>query len=69
LVNLAAARWPREQLHFLGTALVLAAFPLLSICALVAALVYLVRRRQLQHLVELVISLGLIAWFSTWESL
>ena len=68
-VGRVAVRWPKEHLGFLGGALVLAAFPILSICASLSSLVYLIRRRQLQHLVEFLVSLGLVAWFSTWESL
>jgi sugar phosphate permease len=68
------AGWFGDRLSSSGASLVsgvlvMAAFPTLALCSSLASLGYLLVRRRLQHLVELAVSLGLLAWLSTWESL
>jgi hypothetical protein len=46
-----------------------AVFPLMTLCASVSSLIYLVWQRRVQHLVELAISLGLLGWLFTWEAI
>jgi hypothetical protein len=65
----AGERSGSEKVSFVGSALVLAAFPVLTLCSAAASLGYLLVRRRFQHLVELALSLGLLALLSTWESL
>jgi hypothetical protein len=60
-------RFGISRLESLPLIALLAAFPLMTLCGFVSSVIYLVWQRRVQHLVELLVSVGLLAWLSTWE--
>jgi hypothetical protein len=59
---------PQSRLDFPVGLLLFVLFPLSSIIGGASALVFAIRKRRLQFVLELVVAIAFIAFFATWES-